>query len=107
MESGAMIDPKEARIIVRNALIAINLWSQPAENLVWGTGLQESLYKYDRQMGSGPALGYWQMEPKTHDDCYANFLVYHLDLWKLICELVSGTVVDTHHLFHPAPAGLS
>ncbi|MXV44376.1 hypothetical protein GS501_04855 [Saccharibacter sp. 17.LH.SD] len=60
--------------IVRPTLKAIGLWSIAAENLLTGTALVESGGVYLRQLGSGPALGLWQMEPFTHDDCWQNFL---------------------------------
>lgn len=36
-----------------------------AEQLVLGTAAQESGLRYLRQVGGGPALGLWQMEPAT------------------------------------------
>ncbi|GAC86661.1 hypothetical protein Gbth_091_010 [Gluconobacter thailandicus F149-1 = NBRC 100600] len=60
--------------IVRPTLIALGLWSPAAENLLTGTALAESRAAYVRQVGGGPALGIWQMEPATHDDCWTNFL---------------------------------
>lgn len=60
--------------IVRPTLFAIDLWSLAAENLLTGTALAETRAAYVRQVGGGPALGLWQMEPATHDDCWQNFL---------------------------------
>lgn len=60
--------------IVRPTLIALDLWSPAAENLLTGTALAESRAVYLRQVGGGPALGLWQMEPDTHDDCWNNWL---------------------------------
>ncbi len=53
-------------LVIRPALQAACLWSESAERLVYGTGLVESKYKYLKQI-SGPALGYFQCEPSTHD----------------------------------------
>lgn len=51
--------------------------SQAAARLLIGTALHESDGgQYLAQVGSGPALGAWQMEPFTHDDCWDNFLKY-------------------------------
>lgn len=36
-----------------------------AEQIVLGTAAQESGFRYLRQVGGGPALGLWQMEPAT------------------------------------------
>jgi hypothetical protein len=59
--------------IVRPVLRFLGLHSDAAENLVVGTALVESGGQFVRQLG-GPALGLWQMEPRTHDDIWDNFL---------------------------------
>lgn len=46
------------------------------ENLILGTALAESPNRLIRQTGGGPALGWWQMEPVTHDDVYNHYLRY-------------------------------
>lgn len=72
-----MITKQEALAIIREALHAVTgLWSASAETLVFCTGLKETGYKVDRQYAGGPALGYWQMEPATHDDIWKNYLEY-------------------------------
>jgi len=53
---------------------------QAATELLLGTALQESGLIYRRQIGGGPALGLFQMEPATHDDIWANFLHYRPNL---------------------------
>lgn len=63
------------RYVVAPALEAIGLGGEAAVNLLTGTALVESQAMYLRQVG-GPALGMWQMEPATHDDCWRNFLDY-------------------------------
>jgi len=70
-----MLDVGQVRsLVIRPALEAINLWSHAAEELVLGTGLQESRLKYIKQLGRGPALGLFQMEPRTHNDIWVNWL---------------------------------
>ena len=66
--------------IIAPALMGIGLYSDTALNLVTGTGLVESGYRVTSQIGGGPALGWFQMEPRTHDDIWVNFLRYRLDL---------------------------
>jgi hypothetical protein len=79
LEAG-MIDPREIREhIVRPALKAISLWSDVAEELVMMTGMIESNYSHIVQV-RGPAKGLWQMEPRTHDDIWDNYLTYQPDL---------------------------
>ncbi len=65
--------------VVAPALTALDLDSQAARELLLGTALQESALRNIQQMG-GPALGYFQMEPATHDDIWENFLAYRPDL---------------------------
>lgn len=62
--------------VIRPALQRLGMWTQAAENLVFGTGLVESRYDYLDQAtpGPGPAYGYWQMEKLTHDDLWATYL---------------------------------
>lgn len=63
--------------VIRPCLRLLDLWSPTAEDLLVGTAVQEShCGSYLRQMGGGPALGIYQMEPATHDDIWAHFLAY-------------------------------
>ena len=76
-----MINPAQFRHeIVRPALKASNMWSEAAENLVLGTGVQESLLAWVKQRGPGPALGFYQMEPATADDICHRFLATRSDM---------------------------
>jgi len=79
--------------VVRPVLQRLNLWSEVAENLMVGTALQESLLKYTRQIG-GPALGYFQMEPATHKDCWVNFLKYRSTLAEKVRSFVPESLVE-------------
>lgn len=72
---------------IRPALQQIFLWSEAAEILLLATAIHESKLKERRQIADwgppveyGPALGLWQMEPATHDDCWRNYLVYRASL---------------------------
>ncbi len=63
--------------VIRPVLAKLGLGGQAAEELLLGTAAQESLYfQYRTQVGGGPAKGYFQMEPSTHDDIWVNFLKY-------------------------------
>lgn len=59
--------------IVVPALQEIGSYSKAAERLVLGTAMTESLLRHIEQVG-GPALGFFQMEPATHDDIWAHYL---------------------------------
>ncbi|AFW01714.1 hypothetical protein Gbth_005_023 [Gluconobacter thailandicus F149-1 = NBRC 100600] len=61
-------------LVVEPTLGALGLGGDVAVNLLTGTALAESRGTYLKQVGGGPALGLWQMEPATHDDCWNNFL---------------------------------
>lgn len=79
------IDIAQLRIdIVRPALRGVDLWSAPAENLVLGTALVESLARFVRQVGGGPAVGLWQMEPATHNDIWTNYIAFDAKLSKML-----------------------
>lgn len=67
--------------IIRPVLLDLGLASLAAENLILGTAAQESrMGHYLKQLGKGPALGIFQMEPATHNDIWQNYLAYHQDL---------------------------
>lgn len=80
-----MMDKKQLRDLIRRVLIALDLHSEAVENLLMGTAAQESrLGEYIRQLGNGPALGIFQMEPTTFEDIAQNYLQYKPDLAKKI-----------------------
>jgi hypothetical protein len=66
--------------VIRPTLIVMGSGGRAAEQLVLGTGIQESLLTFRQQLGGGPALGLFQMEPATHDDCWNNFLKFRAAL---------------------------
>lgn len=73
------INPEQLRTLVVQPVLAALELSAPdvAENLVMGTAAHEShLGDYIKQVGGGPAMGIFQMEPATLNDCYANYLDY-------------------------------
>jgi len=60
--------------IVRPALQQINAWTLNAEQLVMATAMAESGVFFIQQIGHGPARGFFQMEPVTHDDIWERYL---------------------------------
>jgi hypothetical protein len=80
------------------ALRSVVKYNRDASYLVWGTGAHESMgWTKRRQMGGGPALGYWQMEPNTFKDIVENYLKYHptiADRVKEICHISVFSPVD-------------
>jgi hypothetical protein len=95
MENGISVDQLRT-YVVRPALRYIGLYSQAAENLVVGTALTESAGRFIRQVGGGPALGLWQMEPATHQDIWDNWLRYHDDVAEKVRGLQTRRADDFH-----------
>lgn len=96
-----MIDLRQLRaFIIKPALLDLGLWSEAAEELLIGTGLVESLFTHLRQLPDGPALGFWQMEPATHDDIFVNYLQFrHILAGPVLAEVPfpresDGSLVD-------------
>lgn len=96
------MDKKQLRTFITDTLKNIdskNLYSEAAVNLLMGTAAQESARgKYIRQLGNGPALGIFQMEPKTFEDIRDNFLFYHNEL--------KGEIIGESNLRHLLPTAL-
>ncbi len=59
-------------------------YSVQAVELLLGTAAAESKLKYFRQLGGGPALGLWQMEPRTERDIHENFLAFKPELKEIV-----------------------
>ena len=77
------MNSKQLRELVRETLEYLDPvipYSKQAEDLVLMTIAHESNNgEYIRQV-NGPALGICQMEPRTHDDIWENFLAYSEEL---------------------------
>jgi hypothetical protein len=80
--------------VIRPTLMAIDLDSTAAEQLLLGTAMQESDLVHRRQMGDGPARGFFQMEPFTHNDIWENFLKFHPELAAKITKLLTSPGAD-------------
>lgn len=88
------IDIDQLRVeVIRPVLTYLGLHSVAAEQLVLGTALTESLAGYIKQLGNGPALGLWQMEPATHDDIFNNYLAFHSDLREKVTDFATRSLV--------------
>lgn len=92
--------------IVVPTLMEIGMLSTPAVRLVLGTCAQESaMGEYIHQKGDGPALGIFQMEPNTHADIWANFILRRPDLagrlWSYLPD--RSKCPDPRHLMWNLP----
>jgi hypothetical protein len=83
--------------IIKPVLAKMNLGGEAAEELLLGTAVQESMnFKYRRQMSGGPAVGYYQMEPATHDDIWNNFLKYRTKLANAVSSFLTSPTANKH-----------
>lgn len=74
--------------IVRPALEAISLWSKAGENLIVGTGVVESNLEYIKQLGDGPAVSIFQIEPATYLDVRSRIIAKYPNIYsKVLSEL--------------------
>ena len=78
---------KEIRDIIEWSLKKMDLHSKDAVDLVYKTGNAETGYKHLKQMGDGPALGFWQVEPATLIDTIDNYVKYRPKLEKGLISL--------------------
>lgn len=85
------LDVRQVRdYVVRPVLEDLGVWSLPAEALVLGTAAQESQFVNLHQVGGGPALGLWQMEPATFDDLFVSYLAFRPGLDRTVRALISA-----------------
>jgi hypothetical protein len=83
--------------VVQPALVAIGLNSLSAQQLVLATAIAESGLQYRHQVGGGPALGLFQMEPADHHDIWVNFLRSHPTLKTKVLALARpNDLIDPH-----------
>ena len=74
--------------VVQTALDKLNLYSKSAEQLLILTCAQETQGGTFIKQVDGPALGIFQMEPKTHEDLWATFLPRRSDLVYRLLQAV-------------------
>lgn len=122
---GIRIDHLRSQV-VRPALTRLAphvAWSAAAENLVLATAIAESDLSALHQIGGGPALGLWQIEPATHADLWTNWLAYRSALadrlgsmaapWPLVPQNPAQTATNLLYaaavcrlIYYRAPARL-
>lgn len=68
----------ESAVVPALALLPANMGGDRAKVMLLAIGLQESRFEYRRQLGNGPARGFWQFEKGggvkgvlMHDDTFA------------------------------------
>lgn len=94
-----MLDPGQFRsLVIDPALRSIGMYSPAASELLLGTALQESNLTYLTQLDGDTdpyddAMGVFQVERKTHDDIWNNYLHYRWDLARKVqvaCHFISA-----------------
>ena len=86
---------KFRKSVIQPVLDQLGSSNRATEELLLGTAVQESLnFMYRAQTGGGPAKGYFQMEPNTHNDIWDNFLKYRTDLADKVIAFLSDPNAD-------------
>lgn len=88
------------RLVIEPVLCALGsvTFSRAATELLLGTALHESGgLAHRRQISGGPARGFFQMEPATHNDIWDNFLAFRATLRSEVEALLSDPRADRIH----------
>lgn len=78
---------KDIKIIIDWTLKFMDMYSDDAAELVFRTGMAETGYRALKQMGNGPALGFFQCEPKTMLDIMQNYVDYRQGIKQKLIAL--------------------
>ena len=84
-------DVKEIAEVV---LYKLDAYSDDALALVMRTGMAESGYRALRQMGDGPAIGFFQVELETAQDTLDNYVAYRQKLKDKLVGLGLGNDLE-------------
>jgi hypothetical protein len=81
------------QVVIRPALRYLDATAKipntpAAQALMLGTALAESRGIYLRQLGDGPALGLWQVEPATERDVWENWLKYRATALRAVSDVL-------------------
>lgn len=95
-----MINTKQLKeYVIEPSLDKIELNSPAAVNLLLGTAAVESnMGEYIHQVGGGPALSIYQIEPKTHESILKDFLQYKPNLEAMVIKLKIPSLSDDENL---------
>jgi hypothetical protein len=79
-----------AEHVVIPALKMIGYCDPASIELVLGTGLHESGgWKYNKQV-RGPAVGMWQIEPRTAMDIIHDVITHRHHVYEVLCDIAGG-----------------
>lgn len=96
-----MLNPRQFHdLVIVPTLAYLDLDSPAARRLLLGTALAESNLTYLKQLGLGPALGVYQVEPATHRDLDEHFYPRHPSLAARVRQLAAPTSRDDFYVAH-------
>ncbi len=76
------------RDVINWTLVEIDMYSPESAQLIFRTGMAESGYRALMGATKGnPALGFWQVEPATINDCWDNFVSFRQSLMQKMLHL--------------------
>lgn len=102
------MNKKQLRNLVERVLIALDLYTSSAAELVLGTIAQESQGgEYIRQIGGGPALGICQMEPATFRDIVDSCLRNKPELAKQVMSVAGVNALRSEYLEYNAALAIA
>ena len=84
----------DVKEIAEEVLYKLDAYSDDALTLVMRTGMAESGYRALRQMGDGPAIGFFQVELDTAQDTLDNYVAYRQKLKDKLVGLGLGNDLE-------------
>ena len=84
----------DVKEIAEAVLYRLDCYSDDALALVMRTGMAESGYRTLRQMGNGPAIGFFQVELDTAQDTLDNYVAYRQKLKDKLVGLGLGNDLE-------------
>jgi|TARA_R100000501_G_C2582199_1_gene85049 hypothetical protein len=78
---------QDIKEIIDWTLKKIDMHSKDASSLIYKTGMAESGYRALSQMGEGPAIGFFQLEPATMKDIMENYVAYRKPILESLKSL--------------------
>ena len=78
---------EDIKSIIDWTLKKMGLYSEDASSLIYATGMAETGYRHLSQMGDGPAIGFFQLEPATMKDIMINYVAYRKPILDILKDL--------------------
>lgn len=85
-------------LVIEPVTLHLSMSSKEANDLLLGTALLESNLEHVSQMGNGPALSLFQIEPNTLYDVYKNYLDFRSVLRDRVDSLLYGKATPENRI---------